>query len=97
MDTYENILKTGDNAPNVTAGDANSPLLVVIQGTPIPDPDDPSKNLVNTMPPNQGPQGRYHRRFQTLGHGRHATNSRRCRGLAHADPCANSNAKTVDN
>jgi mono/diheme cytochrome c family protein len=53
MDTYENILKTGDNAPNVTAGDANSPLLVVIQGTPIPDPDDPSKNLVNKMPPNR--------------------------------------------
>ena len=53
MDTYENILKTGDNAPNVTAADPNSPLLVVIQGTPIPDPDDPTKNLVGKMPPNK--------------------------------------------
>lgn len=51
-DTYENILKTGDNAPNVTAGDANSQLLVVIQRTPIPDPADPTKNLVGVMPPN---------------------------------------------
>jgi mono/diheme cytochrome c family protein len=51
MDTYENLLKTGDNAPSLTAGDPNSPLLIVIQGTPIPDPDDPSKTLVNKMPP----------------------------------------------
>jgi hypothetical protein len=53
MDTYDNILKTGDDAPNVTASDANSPLLVVIQGTPIPDPANPSAILVNTMPPNK--------------------------------------------
>jgi mono/diheme cytochrome c family protein len=53
MDTYDNILKTGDDAPNVTAGDANSPLLVVIQGTPIPDPANPSTTLVNSMPPNK--------------------------------------------
>jgi len=52
MDTYDHILKTGDDAPNVTAGDAKSPVLVVIQGTPIPNPDDPTKNLVNSMPPN---------------------------------------------
>jgi mono/diheme cytochrome c family protein len=52
MDTYENILKTGDDAPNVKAGDENSPLLVVIQGTPIPDPDNPGKDLVRKMPPN---------------------------------------------
>ncbi len=51
MDTYENILKTGDNAPNLTANDPNSPLLVVIQGTAIPDPADPTKNLVGKMPP----------------------------------------------
>jgi len=53
MDSYDNILKTGDDAPNVTEGDANSPLLVVIEGTPIPDPGDPTKTLVNTMPPNK--------------------------------------------
>jgi mono/diheme cytochrome c family protein len=52
MDTYENILKTGDEAPNVKAGDPNSPLLIVIQGTPIPDPDNPGKDLVRMMPPN---------------------------------------------
>lgn len=51
MDTYENILKTGDNAPSLTAGDLNSPLLVVLQGTPIPDPDDPTQNLIGQMPP----------------------------------------------
>jgi len=53
MDTYENILKTGDDAPNVTAGDTNSPLLVVMLGTPIPDPSNPTATLVNTMPPNK--------------------------------------------
>ncbi|HEY3312375.1 MAG TPA: c-type cytochrome [Anaerolineales bacterium] len=53
MDSYENILKTGDNAPNVKAGDEQSPLLVVIHGTPIPDPADASKNLVDKMPPNK--------------------------------------------
>ncbi len=53
MTTYDEILKTGDNAPNLTAGDANSQLLQVIQGTPIPDPSDPTKNLVSKMPPNK--------------------------------------------
>lgn len=53
MDTYENVLKTGDDAPNVIAGDANSPLLLVIQGTPIPDPGDPTQQLVGVMPPNK--------------------------------------------
>jgi mono/diheme cytochrome c family protein len=52
MDTYDNILKSGDQTPNITAGDENSPLLVVIQGTPIPDPANPSKELVRKMPPN---------------------------------------------
>jgi mono/diheme cytochrome c family protein len=51
MDSYENILTTGDNGPNVVAGDPNSPLLVVIQGTPIPDPDNPGLELVGVMPP----------------------------------------------
>jgi mono/diheme cytochrome c family protein len=51
MDTYENILKSGDNAPSLTAGDPNSPLLVTIQGTPIPDPADPTTNLIGKMPP----------------------------------------------
>ncbi|MCX6078917.1 MAG: c-type cytochrome [Chloroflexi bacterium] len=53
MGSFDEILKTGDNAPSVVAGDANSQLLVVIQGTPIPDPDDPTKNLVGKMPPNK--------------------------------------------
>lgn len=53
MDTYENILKTGDNAPNVTAGDPNSPLLLVINGTPIPDPADATKEMIGVMPPNK--------------------------------------------
>jgi mono/diheme cytochrome c family protein len=53
LDSYDHVLKTGDDAPNVVAGDPNSPMLVVIQGTPIPNPDDPAKNLVNKMPPNK--------------------------------------------
>jgi mono/diheme cytochrome c family protein len=53
MDTYEDILNSGDNAPVLTAGDPESILLKVIQGTPIPDPDDPSKELIRTMPPNR--------------------------------------------
>lgn len=52
MTTYDEILKTGDDAPNVTARDPKSPLLVVINGTPIPDPADPTKTLVGKMPPN---------------------------------------------
>jgi mono/diheme cytochrome c family protein len=52
MDTYENILKTGDQKPNVVAGDSNSILLKVVEGTPIPDPKNPGQQLIRTMPPN---------------------------------------------
>lgn len=52
MDTYDNILKSGDQKPNITAGDSDSILLKVIQGTPIPDPKDPTQQLIRTMPPN---------------------------------------------
>jgi mono/diheme cytochrome c family protein len=52
MDTYDNILKTGDQKPNVEAGDSNSVLLKVIQGTPILDPKNPTQQLIRTMPPN---------------------------------------------
>ncbi len=53
MDTYENILTTGDQkGQNVIAGDANSYLLQVIQGHTIPDPKDPSKTLIRQMPIN---------------------------------------------
>lgn len=52
MDTYDNILKSGDDADkNVVAGDENSYLLQVIQGTPIPDLANPGKNLIGVMPP----------------------------------------------
>jgi mono/diheme cytochrome c family protein len=52
MDTYDDILKTGDQAPNVVAGDENSILLKVIEGTPIPDPRNPTQTLIRAMPPN---------------------------------------------
>jgi hypothetical protein len=52
MDTYDNILKTGDQKPNISAGDPNSIFLKVIQGTPIPDPKDPTRQLIRSMPPN---------------------------------------------
>ncbi len=53
MDSYDNILHTGDHKANdVIAGDANSYLLQVIQGHPIPDPKDPTKTLIRAMPPN---------------------------------------------
>ena len=52
MDSYDNILKTGDQKPNVTAGDPNSILLKVIEGTPIPDPKNPGQTLIRSMPPN---------------------------------------------
>jgi mono/diheme cytochrome c family protein len=52
MTTYEEILTTGDNKDhNVTAGDAESYLLQVVQATPIPDPDDPSTEMIRVMPP----------------------------------------------
>jgi hypothetical protein len=53
MDTYDNIIHSGDEAPVVTAGDAESILLKVIQGTPIPDPNDATKTLISQMPPNK--------------------------------------------
>jgi mono/diheme cytochrome c family protein len=53
MTTYDEILTTGDNKDhNVIAGDENSYLLQVIQGNPIPDPKDPSKEMIRVMPPN---------------------------------------------
>jgi mono/diheme cytochrome c family protein len=53
MDSYDNILHTGDNKDkDVIAGDPNNYLLQVIQGHPIPDPKDPSKDLIRKMPPN---------------------------------------------
>jgi len=52
MSTYEEILTTGDQKDdNVIAGDPNSYLLQVIQGTPIPDPQNPGENLIGVMPP----------------------------------------------
>lgn|SRR5574341_586548 len=52
MDSYDNIIQSGDNAPDVVAGDANSRLLTVIQGHDIPDPLNPGKTLIRAMPPN---------------------------------------------
>lgn len=52
MTSYEEILSTGKNKDkDLVAGDPNSYLLQVIQGTPIPDPKDPSKNMIGVMPP----------------------------------------------
>ncbi|GAB4445589.1 MAG: hypothetical protein OHK0041_03200 [Anaerolineales bacterium] len=52
MTSYEEILTTGDHAEqNIIAGDMNSYLLQVIQGTPIMDPADPTKELIGVMPP----------------------------------------------
>ncbi|MCK6583962.1 MAG: c-type cytochrome [Anaerolineales bacterium] len=52
MTSYEEILTTGDNVDhNLIAGDMNSYLLQVIQGTPIMDPADPTKELIGVMPP----------------------------------------------
>jgi hypothetical protein len=53
MDSYDHILNSGDNAPSLKKGDANSQLLVVIQGTPIPDPANPATELIGKMPPNK--------------------------------------------
>jgi len=52
MTSYEELLATGDNQEhNVIAGDPQGYLLQAIQGTPIPDPADPSKVLIRSMPP----------------------------------------------
>ena len=53
MDSYDDILHTGDHKANdVIAGDANGYLLQAIQGHPIPDPNNPTQTLIRTMPPN---------------------------------------------
>jgi mono/diheme cytochrome c family protein len=53
MTTYQEMLTTGDNKDkDIVGGDPNSYLLQVIAGHTIPDPKDPSKTLIRTMPPN---------------------------------------------
>jgi mono/diheme cytochrome c family protein len=53
MDSYVDILHTGDHKANdVIAGNSNSYLLQVIQGHPIPDPNDLTQTLIRAMPPN---------------------------------------------
>ena len=52
MSTYDDILQSGANAGlNVVAGDPESFLLQVIQGTPVPDPDKPEEEMIGVMPP----------------------------------------------
>lgn len=52
MDTYDNILKTGDHKDkDVIAGDPHSYLLQVIAGHAIPNPNDPVNPLIRQMPP----------------------------------------------
>jgi mono/diheme cytochrome c family protein len=52
MSSYDEMLTTGDNKDqNIVAGNLQSYLIQVIQGTPIPDPKDPGKVLIRTMPP----------------------------------------------
>ena len=52
MSSYDEILTTGDNKDqNIVAGNLQSYLLQVIQGTPIPDPKDSGKVLIRAMPP----------------------------------------------
>jgi mono/diheme cytochrome c family protein len=53
MTSYEEMLKTGDNADhNIIAGDENSYLLQVIQGHAIMDPKKPTEEMISVMPPN---------------------------------------------
>jgi mono/diheme cytochrome c family protein len=49
MDSYDNMLKTGDNAPVITAGDANSLLLQLISGHQSTDPK--TGTTIRQMPP----------------------------------------------
>jgi len=49
MDTYDGILNGGNNAPNVVAGDMDSVLLQVIQGTELTGSDG---EIIHVMPPN---------------------------------------------
>jgi hypothetical protein len=53
MDSYDNIILMGDNAPNLAAGDANSNFLQVIQEYPIMNPEKPDEELIGVMPPNR--------------------------------------------
>lgn len=50
MDTYDNILSTGDSGPNVVANDEASNLLTVIQGHSLMDG---STEIAGSMPPNK--------------------------------------------
>jgi mono/diheme cytochrome c family protein len=50
MQTYDEILTTGDNGPNVVANDENSTLLALLQGHPLMDG---STELAGQMPPNK--------------------------------------------
>jgi len=53
MDSYVDILHTGDHKANdVVPNKASSYLLQVIQGQPIADPNHPTQTLIRTMPPN---------------------------------------------
>ena len=52
MTTYDEILNSGDNVDkNILAGNMESYLLQVIQGTPIMDPENPDEQLIDVMPP----------------------------------------------
>ena len=52
MDSYNDILNTGDHKANdLIAGNANSYLLQVVQSHPIPDPNNPTQTLIRAMPP----------------------------------------------
>jgi mono/diheme cytochrome c family protein len=52
MTSYEEMLTTGDNKDhNILAGNPDSYVLQVIQGTTISDPQDPAKVMIRTMPP----------------------------------------------
>ncbi|MEJ5224376.1 MAG: c-type cytochrome [Anaerolineales bacterium] len=51
MTSFDEIINTGDNAPVLEAGNLESILLRVIQGTPIL--DDNGKEIIGVMPPNK--------------------------------------------
>ena len=52
MDSYAGILGGGNNGPNIIAGDMNSPLLQLIQGTELTGADGA---VIHVMPPNGKP------------------------------------------
>ncbi len=51
MTSFDEVINTGDNAPNLEAGNAESILLLTIQGTPIL--DDNGDELIGVMPPSK--------------------------------------------